>query len=84
MQRYQTINPTVPTDDFSWYQLTIIHCSLLIYYTAIYMFTAIYVTMGEDRLTGLALLHVNKSTEVDPDDVIQLYASKKDRRIRLI
>ena len=48
------------------------------------MFTAIYVTMGEDRLTGLALLHVNKSTEVDPDDVIQLYASKKDRRIRLI
>ncbi len=40
-------------------------------------------TMGEERLTGLALLHVNKSTEVDPDDIIELYASKKDRRIRL-
>jgi hypothetical protein len=41
-------------------------------------------TMGEERLTGLALLHVNKSTEVDPDDIIELYASKKDRRIRLL
>lgn len=41
-------------------------------------------TMGEERLTGLALLHVNKSTEVDPDDIIELYASKKERRIRLL
>lgn len=41
-------------------------------------------TMGEERLTGLALLHVNKSTEVDPDDILELYASKKDRRIRLL
>ena len=41
-------------------------------------------TMGEERLTGLALLNVNKSTEVDPDDVIELYASKKDRRIKLL
>ena len=40
--------------------------------------------MGEERLTGLALLHVNKSTEVDPDDIIELYASKKERRIRLL
>ena len=41
-------------------------------------------TMGEERLTGLALLHVNKSTEVDPDDIIELYASKKERQIRLL
>jgi len=41
-------------------------------------------TMGGERLTGLALLHVNKSTEVDPDDIIELYASKKGRRIQLI
>ena len=41
-------------------------------------------TMGEERLTGLALLHVNKSTEVDPDDIIELYASKKERRIRVL
>ena len=41
-------------------------------------------TMGDERLTGLALLHVNKSTEVDPDDILELYASNKDRRIRLL
>ena len=46
--------------------------------------TYIRSTMGEERLTGLALLHVNKSTEVDPDDIIELYASKKERRIRLL
>ena len=41
-------------------------------------------TMGEERLTGLALLHVNKSTEVDPDKIIELYAGKKERRIFLV
>ena len=41
-------------------------------------------TMAEERLTGLALLHVNKSTEVDPDEIIELYAGKKERRIRLV
>jgi len=41
-------------------------------------------TMGEERLTGLALLHINKSTEVNPDEIIELYASKKERRIRLV
>jgi hAT family C-terminal dimerisation region len=46
--------------------------------------TYLHSTMGEERLTGLALLHVNKSTELDPDDIIELYASKKERRIRLL
>ena len=41
-------------------------------------------TMGEERLTGLALLHVNKSTDVDPDAIIEIYAGKKERRIRLV
>jgi hAT family C-terminal dimerisation region len=41
-------------------------------------------TMGEERLTGLALLHINKSTEVDPDEIIEIYAGKKERRIRLV
>src|ERR1700733_15445260 len=35
-------------------------------------------TMAEERLTGLALLHVNKLTEVDPDDIIEVYAGKKE------
>src|ERR1700733_10177778 len=30
-------------------------------------------TMAEERLTGLALLHVNKPKEVDPDDIIEVY-----------
>ena len=29
--------------------------------------------MGEERLTGLALLYFNKSPEVNPDDIIELY-----------
>jgi hAT family C-terminal dimerisation region len=41
-------------------------------------------TMGEERLTGLALLHVNESTKVDPDEIMELYAGKKERRIRLV
>ena len=43
-------------------------------------------TMGEEMLTWLVLLHVNKFTEVDPDpdDTIELYVSKKERRIRLL
>src|ERR1700733_12502836 len=44
-------------------------------------------TTAEERLTGLALLvllHVNKPTEVDPDDITEVYAGKKELRIRLI
>ena len=41
-------------------------------------------TMGEDRLKELALLHVNKSTEVDPDEINELYSSKKEDRIRIL
>lgn len=42
-------------------------------------------TMGKDRLTGVGIaIHVNKSTEVDPDDIVELYASKKERRIRIL
>ena len=38
-------------------------------------------TTAEERL---ALLHVNKPTEVDPDDITEVYAGKKELRIRNI
>lgn len=40
--------------------------------------------MGEDRLTGLALLHVHRDIDVAVNNVIDRFASSKNRRVQFI
>ena len=39
--------------------------------------------MGQERLTGLALLHINYSLELDLDEIINIFAHKHPRRMLL-
>lgn len=41
-------------------------------------------TMGEERLTGLALLAIHKSRPIDKDDVLNAYAASANRRAEFI
>jgi hypothetical protein len=41
-------------------------------------------TMGEDRLTGLALLYVHSDVPIDIEKVIELFASSKSRKLKLL
>ena len=38
-------------------------------------------TMGDDRLSSLALLHVHREIEIDVERVIELFASLKNRKL---
>lgn len=40
--------------------------------------------MGENRLTGLALLHSHKDTNVSIDEVINRFANEKKRNVKLL
>jgi hypothetical protein len=40
--------------------------------------------MGEERLTGLALLHIHKDIILNVDDIIDRFAKEKKRNINLI
>lgn len=40
-------------------------------------------TMGEERLTGLALLNINKEFETTPEEVVDNFAKKHSRKMRL-
>lgn len=40
--------------------------------------------MGEGRLTDLALLNIHRNIPVLPEDVTNLFAHQKDRRVDLI
>ena len=35
--------------------------------------------MGQDRLTGLALMHIHYTTQIDLDDVINIFARQHPR-----
>lgn len=39
--------------------------------------------MSEDRLTSLALMHINYQHKVDLDSVVQLFAEAQPRRLQL-
>ena len=39
--------------------------------------------MGQERLSGLALMHINYSMEIDLDEVINIFARKHPRRMAL-
>lgn len=41
-------------------------------------------TMGEERLTGLALLHIHQDIEVDIESVITRFAKSSQRRIEFV
>lgn len=41
-------------------------------------------TMSEDRLNGLALLNIYYDLEVDPEDIINRYAKKRNHRIEFV
>lgn len=41
-------------------------------------------TMNQNRLTGLALLHIHRSRKVDSNDILNVFAKTKNRRINLI
>lgn len=40
--------------------------------------------MGEERLVGLALLNIHREILVNPEDVIDLFASEKNRILDFI
>lgn len=40
--------------------------------------------MSEERLVGLALLNVHNDIEITPDEVIDLFAKSKNRKLDLI
>nr|CAH7748562.1 unnamed protein product [Callosobruchus chinensis] len=37
--------------------------------------------MEEERLTGLASLHIHRNMEVDPEEVIDIYSKKRKHRL---
>ena len=39
--------------------------------------------MGEDRLTGLALVHIHKDMDVDSEEIIDNFATGQPRRMKL-
>lgn len=41
-------------------------------------------TMGQERLTGLALMHVHHQIELDPDRIIDKYANKNKHRLEFV
>jgi hypothetical protein len=38
-------------------------------------------TMSQDRLNGLALASINKEIKVEPSEIINVFASKRPRRM---
>ena len=40
--------------------------------------------MSEDHLNGLALLNIYYDLEVDPEDIINRYAKKRNHRIEFV
>nr|CAH7732099.1 unnamed protein product [Callosobruchus chinensis] len=40
--------------------------------------------MEEERLTGLALLHIHRNIEVDPEEVIDIYSKKRKHRLDFV
>ena len=40
-------------------------------------------TMGDERLSSLALMHVHRSFQIDIDEVISVFAGLKNRRMAL-
>lgn len=40
-------------------------------------------TMGEERLNGLVLLHIHRNIDVEPQEVIEKFARKHQRRLQL-
>ena len=40
-------------------------------------------SMGQERLTGLALLHIHYDMELDLDDVVDIFSRKHPRRMML-
>ena len=40
--------------------------------------------MGQDRLSGLALMHVHYATEIDLDAVINIFARQHPRTRRML
>ena len=45
--------------------------------------TYLRTTMGQERLSGLALMSIHQDMEVKPEKVIDIFANKKNRRILL-
>ena len=39
--------------------------------------------MGQERLSGLALMHINYGTELDFEEIINIFAQKHSRRMVL-
>ena len=39
--------------------------------------------MSQTRLYGLALLNIHRDIEVDPNEVLDTFASKHERRLRM-
>lgn len=39
-------------------------------------------TMGQERLNGLAMLHINKDIQVKPEEVLDMFAEKHKRRLQ--
>ena len=46
--------------------------------------TYIRSSMGEERLNGLALLHIHYSTNIDIEEVFNMFARKHPRRLTLM
>ena len=41
-------------------------------------------TMGQDRLTGLALMHIHRQIDVDIDEIVRNFATKHSRRMQFV
>jgi hypothetical protein len=39
-------------------------------------------TMGQERLNVLAMLHINKDIQVNPEEVLDMFAKKHKRRLQ--
>ena len=41
-------------------------------------------TMGQERLSGLALIHIQYGMELDLEEIINIFARKHSRRMELL
>lgn len=41
-------------------------------------------TMGTERMSGLALLNIHREREIDLEEVVDVFARRKERRLALL
>jgi len=68
----------------SYFYILILAISATLYYFVNRLKTWLRSKMGQDRLTGLALLNIHRSIEINVDDVIDRFTSLKKRNIDFV